>query len=207
MRNEAVDCSCTHVLIQALSISTSLDWEEIVHYKNKAQAICLLSTFFAASSHLQGFSPATCSLKSEEIKKKNVVFAWTGLSYVFVNLFLITVSSASCTYPKLPWQRPFWGGMSDTGPCRAEWSQDKSRGQTGRLLKKKEPKGFYQEGKEKAPRVQINKITPRFFYAHPDLHPSRPEMPHTRPKMSGVLLTCSLATIDGGEKRWWRCDD
>lgn len=70
MRNEAVDCSCTRVLIQALSISTSLDWEEIVHYKNKAQAICLLSTFFAASSHLQGFSPATCSLKSEEIKKK-----------------------------------------------------------------------------------------------------------------------------------------
>lgn len=122
-------------------------------------------------------------------------------SYVFVNFFLITVSSASCTYPNLPWQRPFWGGMSDTGPCRAEWSQDKSRGQTGRLLKKKEPKGFYQEGKEKTPRVQINKITPRFFYAHPDLHPSRPEMPHTRPKMSGVLLTCSLATIDGGEKK------
>lgn len=63
--------------------------------------------------------------------------------------------------------------------------------------KKKEPKGFYQEGKEKAPRVQINKITPRFFYAHPDLHPSRPEVPHTHPNMSGVWLTCSLATIDG----------
>lgn len=66
--------------------------------------------------------------------------------------------------------------------------------------KKKEPKGFYQEGKERAPHVQINKITPRFFYTHPDLNPSRPEMPHTRPKMSGILLTCSLATIDGKKK-------
>lgn len=63
--------------------------------------------------------------------------------------------------------------------------------------KKKEPKGFYQEGKEKAPRVQINKITPRFHSAHPDLHPSPTEIPHTHPKMSRVWLTCSLATIDG----------
>lgn len=37
--------------------------------------------------------------------------------------------------------------------------------------RKKEQKGFYQEGKEKTPHVQINKITPRFFYTHPDLHP------------------------------------